>query len=566
MRARQVVRGVKARRPWPLRIRVLALLIVVALLLVGAVVAITINTLMARDAVLYQVEDLGPAQVRTESLQIQFLTETTGIEGYARTGDDDYLDSYYEGRSWATAALADLETNVADEPHLSELVAEVRRSSARWHADYAQVVIEHVDRFGAGTVSPAIDARGRFLFDDLRGAIAELRLALNDAERHATTTVGNTIQTLITLLVGVGIGIVVLSLLIWVQAQRWILHPVELLSRQTRQVAGGDFGHTIIVTGPVETIQLGRDVDAMRERIVSELEAVATARRQLQEQSKKLAEQAEELRRSNEELEQFAYVASHDLQEPLRKIASFCQLLQRRYEGRLDERADSYIAFAVEGAKRMQKLINDLLAFSRVGRTKNFVDVELDAVVRGAVRSLETAIEEAGAEITATGLPRVHGDPGLLTQLLFNLIGNAVKFRGEEPLRVRVTARRSGDEWLLTCEDNGIGIEPEYAERIFVVFQRLHTRERYEGTGIGLALCKKIVEFHGGRIWLAEPPEGGGTRISWTLPAATGPGDPAVTAARGRALGSADAAEQADPAGPAGKARGPDDEADIPRE
>jgi light-regulated signal transduction histidine kinase (bacteriophytochrome) len=237
-----------------------------------------------------------------------------------------------------------------------------------------------------------------------------------------------------------------------------------------------------------------------------------------------LQQQAAELTRSNRDLEQFAYVASHDLQEPLRKVASFCQLLQRRYAGQLDERADQYIQFAVDGAQRMQRLINDLLAFSRIGRlTAGFVDVDLNRVLSEVVSQLET--RAAGAEITWDELPTVEGEEPLLTTLFVNLVGNSLKFRRPDvPATVRISAQRDGREWQITVRDNGIGIEPEFADKVFVIFQRLHARDAYEGTGIGLAIVKKIVEYHGGRIWLdLESPEG--TAITFTLPVALGTPD-----------------------------------------
>ncbi len=231
-----------------------------------------------------------------------------------------------------------------------------------------------------------------------------------------------------------------------------------------------------------------------------------------------LAARTEELERSNRELEQFAYVASHDLQEPLRMVASYTQLLARRYRGRLDEDAEEFIGYAVDGVTRMQALINDLLAYSRVGTRGGAPEpVDTAAVLERVLSSLGPAVEDAGATVTHGPLPTVTGDAGQLGQLLQNLVGNAVKFRGEVPPRVHVSAARGRDEWTFSVADNGIGIDPGYAERIFVIFQRLHTRAEYAGTGIGLAICKKIVERHGGRIWF-EPAPGGGTVFRFTLP------------------------------------------------
>jgi PAS domain S-box-containing protein len=230
---------------------------------------------------------------------------------------------------------------------------------------------------------------------------------------------------------------------------------------------------------------------------------------------RKRAEQ--ELKRSNEELERFAYVASHDLQEPLRTVASYVQLLERRYADKLDADANDFIGFAVEGAKRMQRLIDDLLAFSRVGTLGGaLIPIAADLPVDASIENLGAAIAESDAVIERAALPVVLGDATQLRLLFTNLIGNAIKFRGAERVTVRISAVRDGSFWRLSVSDNGIGIAPEYFDRIFVIFQRLHLREEFAGTGIGLAICKKIVERHGGRIWVESEP-GKGSTFSFTL-------------------------------------------------
>lgn len=235
---------------------------------------------------------------------------------------------------------------------------------------------------------------------------------------------------------------------------------------------------------------------------------------------RELALRAEELARSNADLQQFAYVASHDLQEPLRMVASYTQLLGKRYRGKLDADADDFIAFAVDGAHRMQVLINDLLDYSRVGtRGKEFVSTNSEGVLEAVLVNLKAAIEETHAVITHDPLPTIPSDQTQLSQVFQNLIGNALKFHGPEPPRIHVSVQQKANEWCFSVRDNGIGIEPDDADRIFVIFQRLHSGRKYPGTGIGLAITKKIVERHGGRIWVVSEP-GKGSTFTFTIPIA----------------------------------------------
>ena len=239
---------------------------------------------------------------------------------------------------------------------------------------------------------------------------------------------------------------------------------------------------------------------------------------QVQRAESQLRDLNEELIRSNADLQQFAYVASHDLQEPLRMVASYTQLLAKRYKGKLDADADDFIGYAVNGATRMQRLINDLLTYSRVtSQGKAFEQVDCDLLLDGVLSTLRLTIEENHAVVTHDALPKLTADSGQLGQLFQNLVSNAIKFHGAEPPRVHISAERRNQEWLFSVRDNGIGVDPQYADRIFVIFQRLHDREEYPGTGIGLALCKKIVERHGGHIWVESQP-GRGATFLFTIP------------------------------------------------
>ena len=273
----------------------------------------------------------------------------------------------------------------------------------------------------------------------------------------------------------------------------------------------------------VECIKQGAADYVLKDHLARLPESVRRALRE-----KRLREEhqraQEELARSNQDLEQFAYVASHDLQEPLRMVATYTQLLAERYRGQLDDNADKYIHYAVDGALRMQALVQDLLTFSRVGRQGIAPQsTDCNAVVETAVKNLQAAVQESGAQVTHDDLPAVMADGSQLLQVFQNLIGNALKFRGPQTPAIHVSASKTRREWVFSVSDNGIGIAPEHAESIFVIFKRLHTRAEYPGSGIGLSICKKIVERQGGRIWV-ESQSGHGATFKFTFPA-TRPGE-----------------------------------------
>jgi signal transduction histidine kinase len=495
---------------WSLR-RSLSVLAMVATVVAVAMIAIGALALTSlQDARGRVVDKIDPAYRQAERLQVALVDQETGIRGYALGRQDVYLQPWTTGRT-AEAAAGRTLSAVADDPDL-RLRADLDRVEAgatAWRTRYAEPILAQVRSGAAVTVDPQL---GKQLFDQLRLDFDTLQRTLDRAAAGARSDLERAAHRLRTVAVLIGIGLVALLFVLAFGLRRVVERPLSRLAGDVRQVAGGDFEAELRGTGPREIVELGADVEAMRRQIVSEYHALRDAR-------DRLDRQARELERSNTELEQFAYVASHDLQEPLRKVASFTQLLERRYKGQLDERADQYIAFAVDGAKRMQGLINDLLSFSRVGRlTREHVEVGVTVLVEQALANLSLAIEDAGATVTVPpDLPRVSVDQALIVGVFQNLIGNAIKFRGDRPAEIAVGLADAGAEWEFSVADSGIGIEPEYADRIFVIFQRLHPKDAYPGTGIGLAMCRKIVEYHGGRIWL-DTSMTSGTTFRFTLP------------------------------------------------
>lgn len=456
-----------------------------------------------------------PAATEASRLENALVNQETGIRGYASTGDPQFLEPYTTGRQDQARAAVRLRELLADYPELLADLTAVELAAQQWRGEYAEPVATTALADTAVRTDPAVAVRGKTLFDTLRDRLAAQDTDLAAAVDRANAQLESARTTRNLVLSGIVAAFLLTGVLLTVLVRRLVVAPLRYLTDSSQRVAAGEFDAHITAVGPSDIAQVCEAVEYMRHQIVAELASTRV-------QEAALQQQAEELRRSNAELEQFAYVASHDLQEPLRKVASFCQLLDKRYGDRLDERGKQYIDFAVDGAKRMQILINDLLTFSRVGRMSDGTEpVELDRTLDDALSALSASIEESGAKIDRPeSLPRLVGEPTLLTMLWQNLIGNAIKFRNPDLAPVitvsAAPAAEDDQQWEFSVSDNGIGIAPEFAEKVFVIFQRLHSRDAYGGTGIGLAVCKKIIEFHGGRIWI-DTDHRDGTRLCFTL-------------------------------------------------
>jgi len=454
-----------------------------------------------------------PALVASVQLEESLVDQETGSRGYAIAGQTDFLQPYDEGLALERTSVAQLRSLTTGDRNATADLDLVLARAGTWQHDIGSPIATSP----AGRPVPAAVAqvdKGKAEFDSLRAALSAEQQHLQARRVSAQADLRDARSLRDSLFTAIALVILAVAVLVFIGLRRGVNAPLERLSGQLRRVSLGDFDQPITASGPADLRQLAADVETMRHRLVAEL----ATRRAAQEA---LAEHAAELQRSNAELEQFAYVASHDLQEPLRKVASFCQLLQRRYSGQLDDRADQYIGFAVDGANRMQTLINDLLAFSRVGRVHDgYAPVDLERVWSATEDALSVGIAESGAVLEHDPLPTVHGDATQLGMLIQNLVTNAVKFRSPERephISLSCVPDETEDLWRFAFTDNGIGIEPQYAEQVFVIFQRLHTRSAYPGNGIGLAMCKKIVEFHGGTITI-DPQYAGGTSILFTLP------------------------------------------------
>jgi signal transduction histidine kinase len=499
---------------WPLSRIIGVGVLVIALVSAASVVSgiLGLNGLSsARDKVVNRVD---PAIQQALRLSAALVDQESGVRGYALSAQEDFLGPYTDGAATQNDAVRQLHTLVNPLGKVTKDLAQVTAKADNWRSTYAEPTIQQVRATGKPDVSSNVDA-GKAKFDGVRAAVATMQADLNAARLTAQNGLNHAVTVLDWVCIGIAVVLLVVVIVLAFGLRVAAIRPLSKLANEARQVAGGDFEHEVGRSGPREVRNLALDVDRMRERILYELSALRAA-------NVTLDSRTQDLQRSNSELEQFAYVASHDLQEPLRKVASFCQLLQRRYSGQLDGRADQYIEFAVDGAKRMQVLINDLLAFSRVGRiVRERTPIPCASLLAQARTNLAEAIERTGATIEAGELPTVLAEGPLLTMVFQNLLGNAMKFHGDLPPHITVEAVREADLWRFSFTDNGIGIKPEYAERIFVIFQRLHGKEVYPGTGIGLAMCRKIVEYHGGTIWLDTTVEIG-SRFCFTLPVLPG--------------------------------------------
>ncbi|MDO1486596.1 two component system sensor kinase [Rhodococcus rhodochrous] len=480
-------------------------------------------------------ERIQPAMTQAFNLQTALLDQQTAVRGYALTTEPVFLGPYRAGQENQQVALDRLRVLLAEHPDLLADIDTIEAAAATWRTQYAEPIIDTVVPGEPRPVDPALAEQDRLAFGEIRSMFAQENNALSRvlAEDLDELAQSRTIRN--SVLIAMVITFILTGLATVVLVHNLVAVPLARLRRASRRVAlEENFYQHIYPQGPKDIRALALDVETMRGRIA---DALADSRKQqtlLAKQTEDLDSQAEELRRSNTELEQFAYVASHDLQEPLRKVASFCQLLEKRYGDVLDDRGRQYVEYAVDGAKRMQVLISDLLAFSRVGRVHDaYVRVDLGRPLEKALFNLSASVEESQARIERPDdLPELTGDPTLLTMLWQNLVGNAIKFRHPDRTPVirieceKVEDESDGPQWHFCVTDNGIGIDSEYAEKVFVIFQRLHPRDDYQGTGIGLALCKKIVEYHAGRIWIDT--EYGdthteGTRICFTLGTASRP-------------------------------------------
>ena len=457
----------------------------IVMLGLASVILVTLNALFYRSFIKQKetserVNQSQKVLQKLESVLSSVKDAETGQRGYLLTGRESYLEPYHLAVKTIELQFAALRQLTVADPDQQQQLSIVEPLVGKKLAELKETIDLRRNKGFEAATQVVLTNQGKELMDQIRMVIQQmqgkkyqqLQTWLKEKEEEAQ-------RVQLTFLVGIVLNLIAFYL---------VYHAIQQETTERRQA------------------------EASLKQLNEELEA------RVQERTAALNEANASLVHSNRELEQFAYVASHDLQEPLRAVNSYTQLLARKYEGNLDAKADKYIGYIIEGATRMQQLINDLLEFSRVGtRAKELKPTACEAVLSQVRDNLMVAIAETNAVVTHEPLPTVMGDETQLIQLLQNLISNAIKFRREEPPRVHVSAVQREKEWAFEVRDNGIGMESEYFERIFMIFQRLHSRSEYPGNGIGLANCKKIVERHGGCIWVESTP-GVGTTFHFTIP------------------------------------------------
>ena len=482
--------------PRRLRARLLAGNVALALLVLAVFAVLLVVLLSSQDAARRSSRS-AQVSIAASALERDVLLMQSGSRGFALTGQEAFLEPWRDALAVTAGHGARLAALAADDPRQAAIVARLRREVFAYEYEWSSPIVRLVRLDRPSAVARIATGGGRRRvaaitagFDRLFAREREL-----GRRREQLVTARRTLA-----LVVLAIGALVLigfALLQQLALHRWLLRPLEAIGDTTRRLEAGDLDARAPAGSSDAVGALGASVNAMAEA---------------------LEDRDAELKRSNRELEEFAYIASHDLAEPLRAMGGYADLLGRRYGDQLDDRAGRYLDGITAGAERMRRLIDDLLAYSRVGRRElELQPVDFEALIETVRDDLSVAIAETEAQVVSHDLPTVQGDPGQLRMVLQNLVANAIKFRGEQPPRVEISARADGDCWTFTVADNGIGVEPRHAERIFRMFQRLHTREEYAGTGIGLALAQRVLQRHEGRIWV-EPGSAGGSVFSFTLP------------------------------------------------
>jgi signal transduction histidine kinase len=417
---------------------------------------------------------------KLESLLSTVKDAETGQRGYLLTGQMSYLEPHNSAVKKLKPQIEELQKLTKADPDQQQRLTTLNPLITQKLAELQKTIDLRQNQGLDAALSGVLTNEGKQLMDRIRDTIHQMQQDKNQ------------------------------------QLQTWLKQREEAAVRGQLTFSAGIVlslvGFYLVYRAIQQETRERKQAEALLKQLNEELEA------RVQERTAQLKEVNANLLYSNCELEQFAYVASHDLQEPLRAVNSYAQLLARKYQGNLDAKADKYLGYIMEGATRMQQLINDLLEFSRVGtRGKELKPTACEVVLDRVLQNLQVAIAQSQARVTHDPLPTVMGDEIQLIQLFQNLISNAIKFRREEPPTVHISAAPGENEWVFSIRDNGIGMEPEYFERIFVIFQRLHSRVEYPGTGIGLAVCKKILERHGGHIWVESQLQVG-TTFHFTLP------------------------------------------------